>query len=140
MSLKSEIFTKLTTDAGLSPLTGLRVFPDYADQRTALPYITYNDQSQESMHSLAGVVPSGLAVVVMQFNIWAADPDSRSDVEAALRKSLDGVQRQFYGSIFINHVKYINGVDTIEEPQEGSQDGAIFGKFMDFEIWHERDV
>lgn len=138
MSLKAELYTKLLADAPLAALIGTNLFPDKADQKTSMPYITYQDVSQETTHHLGGVSASGFASVSVQFSIWAATPTSRSLVEAALRIALDGKHKQYFGSIWINSIKYTNGHDTTEDSGDGSQDNNVYGKFMDFEIVHER--
>lgn len=140
MSLKSELYTKLTNDATLSALIGTRLFPDRADQTTTMPYITYEDVSQRTTHHFGGVSATGFAVVTVQFSVWASGPKSRSDVEAALRIALDGKHKEFFGAIWINSIEYINGVDAPKDPKDGSQDNAIYGKHMDFEIMHERAI
>ena len=138
MSLKGELYTKLVADVALNALIGTRLYPDIADQTTTMPYITYSDQTQETTHHLTGVSTSGFSSVTVQFSVWAATPTSRSNVEAALRIALDGKHKQAFGSIWINSIKYTNGVDSPTDAADGSQDNRVFGKFMDFEIIHER--
>lgn len=140
MGLKKEINDYLKADPGLSALVSTRIFPDSADQKTARPYITWEDQSQQSTHHLTGVSSSGLARITVQFSIWAKTAKSRSDVEKALRQALDGKNKQYFGAVWINHIIYTNGVDTFSPGRDGSQDNSKYGKFMDFEIWHEREV
>ncbi len=140
MSLKSELYTKLTADATLSALISTRLYPDRADQTTTMPYITYEDVTQETTHHLLGVAGTGFAMVTVQFSIWAENPKSRSDVEAALRIALDGKHKEFFGAIWINSIRYTNGNDTLEDAEDGSQGSMVFGKFMDFEIKHERAI
>lgn len=138
MSLKTELHTKLLADVALGALIGTRLYPDRADQSTTMPYITYQDVSQETTHHLGGVSPSGFSTVTVQFSIWAATGLSRSNVEAALRIALDGKHKQYFGAMWINSIKYTNGTDTMEDANDGSQDNNVYGKFMDFEIIHER--
>lgn len=138
MSLKAGLYTYLKADVTLSALVVERIFPDYADQNTTRPYITYQDITQRGTHHLGGVSPRGLTLKTIQFSVWADTPKSRSDVEAALRQALDGQQRTTFGSTYIGNVTYTSGNDTHTTPDDGGQDSVAFGKFMDFDIWHDR--
>ncbi len=136
--LKQALFEEITTDATLLALISTRCFPDYADQTTTMPYITYQEFGNDGVHQFQGV--DSLDKATYQFSIWAVSSTSRTDVENALRILLDG-QRRAFGTggnrTFVNRSENTNNLDTIEEPDDGSQD-VVFGKFMDFDFWHLR--
>ncbi len=139
-TLKQALFEEITTDVTLSALVSTRVFPDYADQRTIKPYMTYEEILNEGVAHFNGV--DSLDKATYEFTIWAASAASRQDVENALRVLLN-LQRRNFGTganeIFVNRSENTNNQDTIEQPDDGSQN-VVFGKFMDFEFWHERGI
>lgn len=134
-ALKEGIFTVLSADPGLSGLVGDNIYPDRADQKQSFPYITYQIASEQGVHHLVGV--DTLALIEIQFNVWAGTPDSRSAVQDALRVLLDGTIRTSFGAAFVARVWNTNNVDTTEGPDEGSQNFA-YGVFMDFNFWYRR--
>lgn len=137
-TLKEALFEEMTGDATLSALISTRAFPDFADQRTVRPYIVYQEFANQGVHAFDGV--KSLSRATYQFTIWSDTSLNRTDVANALRILLDG-QRRDFGSgsaeTFVNRSENTNNQDTIENPDDGSQD-VRFGKFMDFEFWHIR--
>ncbi len=133
--LKEGIFTVVTADAGLTALIVDRIYPDIADQKKQMPYITYQMESQEGVPHMTGV--SGLARTEIQFTIWAATAESRSAVVKALRLLFDGKVRQTLGTVFVQISRNTGNIDTKENPDDGSQN-VVFGTFSDYSFWHNR--
>ncbi len=139
-TLPQALFEEMTTDVTLSALVGTRVFPDEADQRTVMPYIVYQEFANLNIAHFSG--PDSLNKASYQFTIWASSMSSRHDVENALR-ILFNIQRRNFGTganeIFVNRSENTNNQSTKETPDDGSQN-TRYGKFMDFEFWHERGI
>ena len=134
-TLKAGIFTAMSAEATITALVGTRIYPDRAPQGDTLPYITFDSPTEGGVPFQEGV--ADLAETEIQFNIWAATSESRSAVKQAVRAFFDGKIRQTFGSSFCPSVRNTNNTDTIEEPEDGSQN-YIFGVFMDFKFWHTR--
>lgn len=69
MSLESDMYTSLTTHAGLSALISTRLYPDVAPQNATRPYVVYQRISTRKTQAISGVVVSQLARI--QFAIYA---------------------------------------------------------------------
>lgn len=139
-TLPQALFEEMTTDATLSALVSTRVYPDEADQRTPMPYITYQEFTALTVAHFSGV--DSLAKSSYQITVWASSAASRHAVENAVRV-LFNLQRRNFGTganeIFVNRSENTNNQSTKETPDDGSQN-TRFGKFMDFEFWHERGI
>lgn len=134
--LKAGIFTVLSTDANLSTLVGTRIFPDVSGQLIKLPYIVYEIDSEEGVHNMVGT--ASLARTLVQFTVWADTPDSRSDVNDALRAVLDGtVNATAFGPATVRVIRNTNAIDTRDNPDDGSQN-YVFGTFNDYDFWYLR--
>lgn len=69
MQLEEQIYTALTP-SGLLTSAGDRIYPEVAPEDAALPRITYGRVSTTPQNGLGG--HSGLDLVVMQLDMWAA--------------------------------------------------------------------
>lgn len=127
MSIKSVIYTRLTTYAGLSALTALRIYPDVAPHTPTTPFITYGEVSSEH-HSAMGI-DSQVVTSRYQFDVWADSDASRIAVTEQLRKALQR-WRNTSGTV-VQATFYLNDVDIYEPDTE------YFRKSVDFEINYE---
>lgn len=137
-SLKAALFEELTGDATVSGLVGTKVFPDYADQQTALPYITYEEFANRGVHHFGGV--TDLDNASYQFSIFSNDQDNRLAIENAVRALFDGEAR-VYGTggdaTSVTRSENTNNQDFVIKPDDAGQ-GVVFQAAMDFEFWHKR--
>lgn len=132
-ALKAGIFTKLSADVPLAALVSDRIYPDVAPQTAPLPYIVYEVDSEEGVHHMTGGGP--LESTSVQFTVWASSSPSRSAVNDALRTLLDNKIGLALGSAETRVIRKTNGVDTKENPDDGSQNWN-FGTFNDYDIWY----
>lgn len=90
MSVETDLYSALSTDAGVSALVGLRVYPDLAPVDVALPAMTFGRTQTEyvnTIHGSAVAIRAQLEVVCMAGTREAADAVADA-VEVAVR--LDG--------------------------------------------------
>ena len=74
MSIESEIYTRLTTHAGLSVLVSTRVYPwTEVPQEPTYPFVTYHLVSAPRPHAMG--VDAGVVMAMFQFNVWAEDDE-----------------------------------------------------------------
>ena len=125
----------MIADATIFALVGNNIFPDAAPEDILMPYITYQVTSELGEPFQLGV--TSLVETDIQFNIWAATGESRSTIKAAVRTFFDGKIRQTFGSSFCQSVRNTSNIDTVENPDDGSQNFS-YGCFMDFKFWHSR--
>lgn len=71
MSVETDLYGHLSTYAGLTPLTGTRIYPMKAPPGTASPYCTYQVVSDLRQYSHAGY--SGLSRYRVQVSCFAND-------------------------------------------------------------------
>ncbi len=136
--IKAALFYEMDNDATLDALVDDRIYPDTADQKTPLPYITYQLISNPGVHNLLGVTPNGLNEARFQITVWAANSQSRTDVQNAVRILLDGKVGVTFGTgataTSIRRSENTTNIDTKDTPKDGSQN-TFYGVFMDFEFW-----
>jgi hypothetical protein len=134
-TLKAGIYTAMAAEVTITNLVSTNIYPDSAPEDIAMPYITYQVTSELGEPYQLGV--SAIADTDIQFNVWAATSESRSAIKAAIRIFFDGSIRQTFGSSFCQSVRNTNNIDTVENPDDGSQNFS-YGCFMDFKFWHSR--
>lgn len=135
-ALSNGIFATLAADVPLAALVGDRIFRDTADQKTTLPYIVFEVDSEEGVHNMTGT--ASLARTLVQFTVWAATTLSRADVNDALRTLLDGtVNATSFGAATVRVIRNTNAIDTREAPDDGSQN-YNYGTFNDYDFWYLR--
>jgi len=88
MSIDSELYTRLTNDAGISALVSAKVYPVQLPQDVVLPAIVYFKVSGPRLHHLGGA--SGRAHARFQIDSWAATPLAAKNLADAVRSSLGG--------------------------------------------------
>jgi hypothetical protein len=112
MSLKSPeavVRSALVADAAVSALIGTRVFPVVAPATAALPYMVWRRSGVQRSHSLSG--PTGVPVVGLELQIFAATYEGARDLADKCRLVLDG-----YGGT-VNNVEVSNV--TLENEFDG---------------------
>lgn len=88
MSFQEELFTHLTTDAGLATLIGTRLYPGHAPQDPALPFVIY--------YEFANPIEQGFGNVVqverprIQYSVYGEDYEDCLGVVSALKAALAG--------------------------------------------------
>jgi len=68
-TIQSVLYTRLSTHAALTSLTGLRIFPVEAPDGTARPYLTYHLISRNEVTACDG--DAGVIDQVIQIDVWA---------------------------------------------------------------------
>lgn len=88
MSVGTDIYTKLTGDAGVSALAGTRVYPNQFKQQDTLPAIRYSRITSTNFHTMS--VDVGIERVRYQFDVidttYSGADALKDAVKAALRR------------------------------------------------------
>lgn len=90
MSIESDLFTKVTTNAGVSALIATRLTPLILDQSSVFPAAVYQFVSGTHVESMQG--SSGLAEGRLQVSSYGATPKDARDTAEAIRLVLHGLK------------------------------------------------
>ena len=131
--IEEAIYSRLTNDAGVFALCGLRVYPQVIPQDAAYPAIEYERLTGEHIRSLAG--SSQAANPRYQFHCWGSTRNSAKSVGEALRNCLDGYVGTV-GSVTINKCILEDDIDNLEQTA-GADRQTRYGVTMTFEFWHD---
>lgn len=88
MSLKSDLYSHLKADSGVSALVGTRVYPMKAPQNVVKPYITYQAISDNSDQCLGG--STFQRVTRFQVDCWSTTYSEADAIKEAVLSSLTG--------------------------------------------------
>lgn len=88
MTIQAALYAELTGDATVSGLVSTRIYPLYAPQAAALPYIVYQLISRETAYAHASA--TGLQRPRIQVRCVAATYDGAEALAAAVESALSG--------------------------------------------------
>jgi len=74
VSVESEIYTRLTTFAGLMALISDRVYPNLLPQEPTYPAISYRRVTADRPHAMG--VDAGVVFARFQFDVWDEDDEA----------------------------------------------------------------
>ena len=127
MSVESELYTRLTTHAGLSALVVLRVFPGHLPQGATLPAISYSRVSAGRPSAMGTDI--GLVEARFQIDVWDDDYLGLVAVKEQVRAAL---QRWSTSSgTIVRDTFFENEIDLYEDELE------IHHAALDFRPWYE---
>ena len=127
MTIKDEIFTRLTGHSGLSALIDKRVFPGKLPQKYTLPAIVYQKITSPHLYSHDG--EAGLAFPRFQVSCMADDPDEAEDVAIQVQAALSGYSDK-------ELTTPVEASFLLNELEDYEPDTKIYRVIMDFRIWH----
>lgn len=138
-SIHDYIYYKLSNNAGVTALTGTRIYPQVAPQTETRPLIVYNIISNVPTNTKSGgstldayrVQITCLADSVDEYN----GQDKINAIGNAVRSLFEFIQNDTQVSVTIQQTYFLNEVDSFD--QTGGQDGTYM-KFMDFIFWKTR--
>lgn len=126
-----SLYAYLQTRPGLTALVGNRVYPRRRPSGAVFPLITYTRIDTRRGQSHTG--PDGLAEPRIQFDIWAADPDTADAVAEQLRLALNGYRGQM-GDVEVGSA-FVVGEHDDDEPELG-----FYRRVLDVQIQHAEAV
>ena len=129
---KAALYTFLTSQAPITAVVDLRIFPDLAQASTRLPYVTYQRVNYELFKHLDGISP--LTNAPYPLDIWGGTEVEAEQAMLAIRDTLDNF-RGFMGSIFVPHVLITTIIDGLEEPTDGLTLGT-WRHSLTADIWY----
>lgn len=121
MTIETDIFTRLSTFAGLMALIGTRIYPDLLPQNPTLPAVTLFKVSNPREITHSG--DSSLQHPHYQFSCWALTYGQVWAVAEQVRLALQGLTSAGVGI-------YDNGYDLYDE------ETGYYHVAVDIIIWH----
>lgn len=135
MSLKTDLYTYLSTHASITPLVSTRIYPGLAPTSAARPYIVFDIDSSQGEHYMGG--DSGMAQVYFGFTVWADTALSVDTIANTLRTVLDAYRGNLGGTSDVRRITYMSDTDSIETPDDGGQT-ATFARSQSYRAWVKR--
>lgn len=119
MNAGKAVYGILSANSGVTDIVGTNIFPEIAEQETAVPFIVYQLQSVDPDDTHDG--PSKLDEVRFEFLCYADSYNAAADLGVAVRAALDRVSGTYNG-VNVESVQF-NDVDVnIEyDPRRYSQ-------------------
>jgi len=119
MNAGKAVYGILSANSGVTDIVGTNIFPEIAEQETAVPFIVYQLQSVDPDDTHDG--PSKLDEVRFEFLCYADSYNAAADLGVAVRAALDRVSGTYNG-VHVESVQF-NDVDVnIEyDPRRYSQ-------------------
>lgn len=131
MSLESVLYDRLTTHAGLSALTVLRVYPLKMPQDVTLPAIVWQRISGERVGAMGA--DTGLVLARFQFTVWDDDFDGLIAVAEQLRLAL--ARWSTSGPPVVQQVFFMAETDLFEAAKE--REAEAYGRAADYLVAYE---
>ena len=132
MSIETEIFTRLTTFAGLSALIATRAYPNVMPQGVTYPAVTYRRVSATRFPAMGA--DTGLVRARFQVDSWAVDYAGVRVVAEEVRKALQRWTNPT-GTV-VQDTFVVNEIDLFE-PSVDTDDAGLQHVATDFEIFYE---
>ena len=127
MSIISGLRTFLLTDATLSGLVGVRLYPNILPQNPTMPAVTITIISGDRQSSNDG--PGGLNGPRVQIDCWGTSYASADAVFEAIRKKLDGKKSGIILGAFMDSDR------DFYEPEP-----KYYRRSADYFVWHTEVV
>ena len=130
MSIESVLYDRLTSHAGLSALTDLRVYPNVLPQGVAMPAISFRRVSSDRPSAMGSDI--GIVRARFQVDVWGNSYDEADGVRPAAEQVRQALQRwNTAGPPIVQETFFLNDLD-LYEPQTGLHHAAL-----DFEVNYE---
>jgi hypothetical protein len=136
MSIKTALYTYLSTQSAITGVVSTKVYPGRAPTGASLPYITYSKLAEPPYHNFGGA--DIIANPTFEFECWANSDVTAESLMEALRNVLDGF-RGTMATVDVRNIIMSSVDEDYTAPDDGSEQG-IFRISADFEIWYVRSV
>jgi len=136
-ALEPAIYSYLAGVAGVTALTGTRIYPVQAPQSATLPYVVFHRISERRFPHLTA--SSGMVRTRVQVDVLAETMLSATAVGEQLRLALDGWRNTTMGDDSLNVLSVnLEDVNTARlEPTEGSNPGTYLASIDYSFLWAE---
>jgi hypothetical protein len=113
---------------------GSRIYPVILPQGERNPSIVYNRITAQGDHHMTG--PSGLAMVRMQIDAWAAKQDDADALARAIKARIDGFRGVMGDGVQDVTPVTVQGVFFDSARDDYHADAEMFRVSQDFRVWY----
>ena len=134
MFIEEAIYSYLSGHAGLTALTGTRIYPLVMPQNTILPAVTFSKVSGPRVHAMQK--DTSTAYPRFQVSCWGSAYKQAKEVAAQVRAALQDYKGTMGGAggVAVGGV-FLEDENDLYEP--GTQ---VYHVALDFIIWHLEEV
>lgn len=126
MILEEILYDHLKDDTALNALVSGRIYPDFAPQNVALPFVTYTVIDRVEHMVKPNVSSLRLVKVRIQFDVYASTYLGTKSAQAALTNALYGLDSGVDSSIVVTRVLDARDMsDTNEREHRVSMDASV---------------
>ncbi len=125
--LVKAIFTKLSTDGGISAITSTRVYPIKLPQQPTLPALTYRIITEPQVHSMEGTFSQNAR---LQIDCWAETFLAAHELAEAVEDAMNDFSGTIGAEQVISSSVQVNKQDLFD-PEVNDYRVSI-----DYSIWH----
>lgn len=137
IAVEKVIYAALSTDGLVRSLVSARIYPEFAPQGTALPYITFQEIDGVPVRSHSGY--SGSTASRVQVDVFADNMDSLGDVFRAVRLAL--TDRSFTHAGVVTQQISLDGYRTAPIAPFDGGERMVRRKIIDFLVpWFEEPL
>lgn len=126
MSLESEIYSRLSSYAGLTALTSTRIYPVILPQNVAMPAVSF--QKVSALRPSNFSIDTGDVRARLQVDCWAVAPPGEAAAANKIAAQVKGALKRYHGGN-IQDVYLENEQDLYEDVTK------IYRILLDFIVW-----
>lgn len=135
-TLKEELYTRLTIDAGVSAIVGARVYSNAAPESATFPLIVFEVDSAAHEHHAGGA--AGLVSASVDIECYEEGATLVSTLADAVRNSLQGFNGDL-GALRVTGVFLDNEFDEVIQRPTGHPT-TIYRTTLEFTMWHRETI
>lgn len=130
---------RLENYAGITALVGTKVYPMYAPQSAAYPFVTFRRSNTERNYK-TGTTPSndGVPRTTFEIHCWDDDYGGVKDLSNHVRLAIDGYRQDASG--FVVRRAFIEDEADVPEPPDWGGEQPIYGVRFVLEVAHTETV
>lgn len=128
-SVRSWLYSRLSSFSGLSTLVSTRIYPDVLPENPVLPAVVYRRISAAEVAQTHEATPAGLARPRFQIDCWATTSTGAEAVGEQVRLALEGYQNK-------SADPRIDGVLLADRRGLRDPNNNLYRDSLDFFIWH----
>ena len=137
MSFKSDLYEYLKADADVSALVGTRIYPEFAPEKSAKPFIVFRKINNKTIHHLGA--PASLNQDDYEFDTVSTTAIQAEDLGQKLRLLLDGYTGVMNGNTNVRRMFQENYTDVVASPQNGT-DEVLYTVSLNYSIWYQHST
>jgi hypothetical protein len=120
------------TKSAITDIVGSNgIFPEFAEQSKALPYMTYKVTNHEHTHAHEGASP--IAEKIIQFDCLSETYSEVISMRDALRNNLDGYQGTMT-STDVRAVIFLSESDNSNVENDAGTETIVYRKIIDYQL------